>query len=84
MLTQTHSFGSDAELLAFQKIVISFLSRIDTIDPAGTECLFLSNNKTVRRRLVTIQATSRGILDEFNAFLDSTHSETYTELVGAI
>ncbi len=84
MLTQTHSFSSDAELLDFQKRVLSFLSRIDTIDPAGTECLFLTNNKTVRRRLVTIQATSRLILEEFNAYLATTSNEPLDSYVGAV
>lgn len=79
MLTQTHSFNSDAELLAFQKRVLNFLTRIDTIDPAGNECLFLSNNKTVRRRLVTIQATSKMVLEEFNAYLASAHTDAQEE-----
>ncbi|MBR9826146.1 MAG: hypothetical protein GYB36_10130 [Alphaproteobacteria bacterium] len=84
MLTQTHSFSTDAELLAFQKRVLIFLSNIDSADPAGNECLFLSNNKTVRRRLVTIQATSHLILEEFNAFLERTTVDTLDTHVGAI
>lgn len=84
MLTQTHSFNSDAELLAFQKRVLNFLNKIDAIDPAGNECLFLTNNKTVRRRLVTIQATSRIVLEEFNAYLARTREDAIEDYAHAI
>jgi len=83
MLSQTHSFQSDAELLAFQRRVLNFLARIETTDPAGNECLFLTNNKTVRRRLVTIQATSRSVLEEFNAYLGSAQADATEDFAEA-
>ncbi|WP_300528792.1 hypothetical protein [Maricaulis sp.] len=71
MLSQTHTFESDAEVLAFQKRVLRFLTRLENEDPGGAECLFLTNRKTVRRRLVQIEATSHDTLAAFNRFLES-------------
>jgi hypothetical protein len=70
MLSQTHTFDSDAEVVAFQKRVLRFLTRLESQDPGGSECLFLTNRKTVRRRLVQIEATSHDTLAAFNRFLE--------------
>jgi hypothetical protein len=43
---------------------------LESQDPGGSECLFLTNRKTVRRRLVQIEATSHDTLAAFNRFLE--------------
>lgn len=69
MPAQTHSFQSEEEVLRFQKHVLRFIARLDQASPDNNECLFLSNNRTVRRQLVTVEATSSGTLEAFNRYL---------------
>ncbi len=84
MLSQTHSFTSEDEVLRFQKHVLRFIARLDKANAENSECLFLTNNRTVRRQLVTVQATSRGTLEAFNHYLKNDTARSDWSVVDAI
>ena len=84
MPSQTHCFRSEEEVLRFQKHVMRFIAKLDQTNTANNECLFLSNNRTVRRQLVTVEATSRGTLDAFNRYLNSETSMLEASVADAV
>ena len=84
MLSQTHTFQSQDEVLRFQKHVLHFITRLDESNPDNAECLFLSNNRTVRRQMVTVQATSASTLEAFNSYLQSHSIEIAPEIADAV
>lgn len=84
MPAQTHSFQSEEEVLRFQKHVLRFIARLDQASPDNNECLFLSNNRTVRRQLVTVEATSPRTLDEFNRYLRAQSSMGHANIADAV
>ena len=84
MPSQTHSFQSEEELLRFQKHVLRFITRLDQLDPDNDECLFLSNNRTVRRNLITVEATSVRTLDAFNRYLQTETAQLELNIADAV
>ena len=84
MPSQTHCFRSEEEVLRFQKHVMRFIAKLDQTNTANNECLFLSNNRTVRRQLVTVEATSTGTLDAFNRYLNSETSMLEASVADAV
>ena len=84
MLSQTHSFKTEEEVLRFQQHVLRFITRLDKNKADNGECLFLTNNRTVRRQLVTVQATSSGTLKAFNQYLETDTARRDWSIVDAV
>lgn len=84
MPAQTHTFHTEEEVLRFQKHVLRFIARLDQSDQDNGECLFLSNNRTVRRKLVTVEATSSRTLEAFNRYLRSETSQFELNVADAV
>ncbi|MEC9249667.1 MAG: hypothetical protein VX501_03395 [Pseudomonadota bacterium] len=84
MPSQTHCFQTEEEVLRFQKYVLRFITKLDQANADNSECLFLSNNRTARRQLVTVEATSPNTLEAFNRYLSAESSLLETSIADAI